>query len=84
MKKERCKETVWNNFNNYQCSRNAWKDGFCKQHHPDSVKERERKTDERWKQKQANSPWTRLKEAREEIEELKDEINRLNIIIKRK
>lgn len=37
----RCKERVWNGqFSDYPCSRKDWKDGYCKQHHPDSVKKR--------------------------------------------
>jgi hypothetical protein len=33
----------------YQCSRNAKKDGYCKQHHPDSVKARRKEAEKRWR-----------------------------------
>ena len=48
MDENRCKKQVWGSWTYYQCSRKIWKDGYCKQHHPDSVKERERKRDEKW------------------------------------
>ena len=42
-KQEQCKKMVpgsgWGTFR--QCSRKAVKDGYCKQHHPDSVKARD-------------------------------------------
>lgn len=86
MIKERCKEMIFGDFHHRQCSRNAWKDGYCKQHHPDSIKEQIRKSEKRWAAeaeiKRQNSPWTKLKEALKENERLKDEINRLNITIK--
>ena len=31
----------------YQCNRNATKDGYCWQHHPEKVKEREEKREKR-------------------------------------
>lgn len=52
MDKINCKEKVWSGWDFYQCSRKIWKDGYCKQHHPDSVKERRRKADERYAAKQ--------------------------------
>jgi len=36
--KENCKQRIFSGWNNYQCSRKAVKDGYCKQHHPDTVK----------------------------------------------
>lgn len=77
MEKENCSKKVWDHWKYRNCSRFAIKDGFCKQHHPDSVKERERKTEERYKREQRNSPWTMLANAKKEIEDLKDEIDRL-------
>lgn len=44
----------------HQCSRKIWKDGWCKQHHPESIAERDRKTDERYETKRANSVYGRL------------------------
>lgn len=57
---ERCKESVYpsdrdGSFYPHQCERKAWKDGYCKQHHPDSVKERNEKArqrhEQRWEQR---------------------------------
>jgi len=35
MEEGRCKETLWDakSWHQYQCSRKATKDGYCKQHH---------------------------------------------------
>lgn len=45
---EWCKERVWHERFHSQCSRKAWKDGYCKQHHPDTVKARRKKQREKW------------------------------------
>jgi hypothetical protein len=70
----RCKETVWAGWRPKQCSRKIWKDGYCKQHHPDSVKEREKKRDERYEAKKAKSPWRLLEKANARIKELEEEL----------
>lgn len=55
--KTKCKEKVWGEsaWHSHQCTRNATKDGFCKQHHPDIVAERHRKADEAYEKKRHNS-----------------------------
>lgn len=80
IKKKRCSETVTSpdGWRTYQCQRNATRDGFCKQHHPDSVAERDRQKDERFKKKQESSPWHRLARANEEIARQKKIIRRLS------
>lgn len=47
---ERCKTTVpdGTGWHRYQCSRKDWKDGYCKQHHPDIVKARRQASLEKW------------------------------------
>lgn len=46
---ERCKMRVYgSSFRGYPCERKAWKDGYCKQHHPDSVKARHEKRQAKW------------------------------------
>lgn len=79
MKEERCKKIVYGShwWHRHQCLRNVWKNGYCKQHHPDSVKERERKSEERWKKKQENSLWNQLTKARQKIKELEEKIKEL-------
>ena len=57
----------------YQCTRKIWKDGFCKQHHPNTVAERQKKQEERWKTKLDNSPWVLLGKAQKRIKELEEE-----------
>ena len=53
------------------CSRNAWKDGYCKQHHPDTIRERHRKEDEKWAIERAKSPYVKLEVAEKELAEQK-------------
>lgn len=50
---EYCKEMVWQGMHNYQCSRKAVRDGWCKQHHPDAYEARRIKSHETWKAKES-------------------------------
>jgi hypothetical protein len=84
MEKERCKKKIWQGWRYTQCSRNAWKDGFCKQHHPESVQAREEKSQAAWKAKQNNSPWAHLARAQERIKELEIENQNLKEFINEK
>ena len=84
--KSRCKQSVFSDscFNSYQCSRKIWKDGFCKQHHPDTIAERRDKSEQKFREQQKKSPWRLLKKAKERITELEAElaeIHRLSGII---
>jgi hypothetical protein len=49
---EHCKAGVWSRegwSRQYQCTRKAKVDGYCKQHHPDAVKRRREESDARWR-----------------------------------
>jgi len=35
----------------HQCTRKIWKDGYCKQHHPDTVAARNKKRKEKYESK---------------------------------
>ena len=76
---ERCKKFVsrgtW--ARQGQCNRNAVKDGYCKQHHPDSVAKRNEESQKRWQEQYENSPHMQLKRALEKIKVLEAEIERL-------
>lgn len=81
--KERCLEKVfpnepWGGFHPYQCHKTVWKDGFCKIHHPDSVKMREEKSRRRWEEKQKRDPLAvalkTISQLKKENEELKKQI----------
>ena len=77
-----CKEKVrgegrFGAFGYHQCSRNVRKDGFCFQHHPDTVKERQKKATERWNERETNSSWNQLRLAKEKIIELENEIKKI-------
>lgn len=82
MSDDRCKETVypnerWGSFHPHACHRNAWRDGYCKQHHPDTVKARNAAAEKRFEEKQKRQPWYLLKEAQKRIAQLEAEIAEL-------
>ena len=73
----KCKEKVWDGWNSRQCSRSVWRDGYCKQHHPDEVKKRRDAAMERYEEKLKKSPYVRLADAKERIAELESEVKSL-------
>lgn len=77
MDNNRCKKIVWSTWHGHQCRRKIWKDGYCKQHHPDTVKERDEARRKRWEEKQEISPWRLLQKASERIKELEKENKKL-------
>ena len=59
----RCKASVYSNDRAalfHQCSRKPWKDGWCKQHHPDSEKARQEASAERYRRHLDNLPGIRM------------------------
>ena len=76
-KNERCKESVMDGFNLRRCSRKQWKDEFCKQHHPDTVAERNKQSQERYELQRKQSCWYRLDIAHKRIAELEAQIERM-------
>ena len=86
MDNTRCKEQVYEqggygSFRGHQCSRKIWKDDYCKIHHPDTVAERQAKSEEKWRAKQAQSPYVKLQEAYTKIEELEEKIKELETLL---
>jgi lipopolysaccharide biosynthesis glycosyltransferase len=59
-----------------QCSRKPWKDGWCKQHHPDSVVARIEAADKRYEEKRKESPWYKLAKALKRVAKLEAELTR--------
>ena len=59
------------------CGRKVWKDGFCKIHHPESVKARQDRADARWEERKKQLPWYKLQKAEERIAELEKENKKL-------
>ena len=68
----RCKEMVYrqHTWRSSACTRKAWKDGFCKQHHPDTVKARNEARRRVWEEQSKQSAWYLLERAKERIAEL--------------
>ena len=56
-----------------RCSRKAKRDGYCTQHHPDSVADREKKAEDFYQEERKKSPYYRLSVAMKRIETLKAE-----------
>ena len=65
----------------HQCQRRPWKDGWCKQHHPETEAKRREASRERYEREErariAASPWTKLDQAHAEIVRLKARIAEL-------
>jgi hypothetical protein len=70
---DRCKEDIWDRYTykTYRCARNAVKDGFCKQHHPDAVKARQEKSAKLYAEKREKDP---LRIAYKEIDQLRAQL----------
>lgn len=76
--KQKCKKRVYSgehcDFSGHQCSHNAWKDGYCKMHHPETVKAKNDASQAKWEAeyeaRRANDPHIKLAEANKRIEEL--------------
>jgi len=67
-----CKEIIWTDYPERRCSRKAKLDGYCKQHHPASVKKRQEDSERR-----------QLAIAQREIAVLKQrEIDLVNVLAK--
>jgi hypothetical protein len=74
--KEQCKKMIWSEYRQYRCSRKAWKDGYCKQHHPEEIavrkKDRYEKWTAKWELEREKSPQRRLEKANIEIARLRE------------
>jgi len=73
---ERCKERVLDGYHHRNCARNAVKDGYCKQHHPDAAAERQKQSEKRYALELVRSPQNLLRQANMEIVRLRNEANR--------
>ena len=73
-KQEQCQARVWKGFDYKRCTRKAWNDGFCKQHHPDTVKVRKEKSYATWEEKRKREPLYLLGEAKRELATLRAEL----------
>jgi len=51
-----CEKQKFHNWRHYSlCPRRAWQDGYCKQHHPDTIAERVKKQSAKWEAE--NKEW---------------------------
>jgi len=73
----KCKQQVMHGYHMVQCQRNEVTDGFCRQHHPDSVAERDRVRKIAWETKQANSIYARYASLKDRIAELEAQVDDL-------
>ena len=79
MDKKPCKTLVTSGCGFYSrgCCRYAVRDGYCKQHHPDSVMARAEKSSQKYRDDIANSTWAKLARAENRIKELEAQIAKL-------
>lgn len=80
---DQCKKTIYTGTwaRSSQCSRKAVADGYCKQHHPDSVKARREKSAARWEEQRKQTSHYRLGEALDTIKALADREQELMVFI---
>ena len=71
---QKCSVDVWRGWSFGRCSRKAVRDGFCKQHHPDSVEERREKSAKDYERKRNQSTYAQLFRARGKIADLESEL----------
>lgn len=66
-KKAYCVEQVFDqdSFKHRGCFRYAWKDGYCKQHHPNTVCARREEADRRYKESIKKRPTYKLSKIRD-------------------
>ncbi len=74
-----CKASVGDGtgWQHYQCLRKPKRDGWCEQHHPDTVAERHRERAQRYEEKNQHSPEIQLDWAHQEIARLKARVAEL-------
>ena len=82
MDETRCKETVypnetWGSFHGHQCRHKTWQDGYCRVHHPDTIKARQAESQKRHEAKRETNPRVRLFRATERIAALEAELARV-------
>ena len=68
----RCVKKVMSGYHSHQCTRKIWKDGYCKQHHPNTVKARNEESNKRWEEKRKQSPRYKLEIAQKRIQYLEE------------
>lgn len=74
---EKCNQGIMDRYHMRQCQRTAWKDGKCRQHHPDTIKIRDDERQKIYEEKQKQRPWYLMKQKDEEIAKLTAEVARL-------
>lgn len=88
MDESRCGARVYpqerrGSFYGHQCQRKAWKDGFCKTHHPETVKARDAEREKKWREKEAKDPLNcalkRVKQLEARVKELEAENENLRV-----
>jgi hypothetical protein len=58
-----------------RCKRNEWKDGYCRQHHPDTINERQDRRNKKFDARTKLSTHNLFLEAKKEIVKLKQEVD---------
>jgi len=70
-----CSKRIWHGFaSESQCKRKVWRDGWCKQHHPETKAKRAEESRIRYEEQRKQSTWYKLEQAQKRINELELEI----------
>ena len=73
-----CSKRIWSGFGwESQCKRKPWRDGWCKQHHPETKAKRAEESRIRYEEQRKQSPLYKLEQAQKRINELEAEISAL-------
>lgn len=78
---EQCKEKIFDGWRHRRCARKASRDGYCKQHHPESVKLRREAANARYEERMKRSPQVQLHEAQKRVIELEMEVSTLELAL---
>lgn len=71
---QQCTEKVFRDFHSHRCTRRAKRDGFCTQHHPDTVKARRDASSAKYEKERENSPTQQLRRERVTTAALREEL----------
>ena len=49
-----CRKKVYRDWHFHQCARKVWRDGYCQQHHPDTIASKSEARKKQWEEEDMN------------------------------
>lgn len=68
--KQKCREQIMDGYTLRSCTRNAARDGYCNQHHPDTIKARQKESEKRFQAKREKDPLYVARRRAQELEQV--------------